>query len=534
MEMRRAILAFSLALLVIASGCLFKPPAEVHFSVDKTVVNPGDTIHLIVLINNTGKVGLTGATLLIKSEDFKILQEPQFPQVLPVGKSIQLVWILQAPRKPGVYDLKVSLELNDELKRTWTGFYSQFRITVSTEVPATSPIDVKIASPNLTTGGSIAKLKVSIHNIADLNVSIDEVSLTLLPGMEVVNHTKVPVTLEAGRTASVYYWIRAPYAYREGYISALVKYTVGDSKRSLAKSTFIKVVWRPWTENESVLKEAYGNNYQWLYSHFLVDEYWAKKYNSTPLFDSVELRKIALPLVNSSDSEVEAAQRLYEWVKTNYKIGGNTTTLNPSELLKKNTLSVAEAQILLTGMLKSVDIPARVVTLYNGTDCTINPITEFYTTDGWDVIDVRQGIVGSIDKFIASRRFPKIYQLVTENGYRIVAQDPQEMSGHEHVDVTPYFLINLQNRLLKQVSLKVKPELRSKLNLIMEGLDENEALYTLFLFSSAPDDELNSVLEKYSVGTIKKTIKPIYDFYWGVPWSWNFSRYWRIFMEGLP
>jgi len=532
--MRRVLVAFSLALLVIASGCLFKPPAEVHFSVDKTVVNPGDTIHLLVFVNNTGKVGLTGATLLIKSEGFKILQEPQFPNLLPVGKSVQLVWILQAPTKPGVYNLKVSLELNDELRRTWTGFYSQFRITVSTEVPATSPLELRVTSPNLTTGGSVTKLKLSIRNTADLDVSIDDVSLTLLPGMRMLNHTDVPVKVEAGKTAVVYYWIKTPYAYREGYVSVLVKYTIGDSKRSLAKSAFIEVVWRPWTESEAVLKEAYGNEYQWIYGRFLVDEYWAEKYNSTPLFESAELRKVALPIVNSSDSEVEAARKLYEWVRTSYEIGGNTTTLNPSEMLGKTTLSVAESQILLTGMLKSVNIPARVVTLYNGTDCTMNPITEFYTADGWYVIDVRQGIVGSVDEFIASVRFPKIYQLVTGGGYRIVAQAPRDMGGHEHVDVTPYFLIDLQDRLFNQVSQKVRPELRSKLSLVMDGLDENEALYTLFLFSAAPPDELNSVLEMYSVDTIKKTIKPIYEFYWDAPWDWNFRKYWRVFMEGLP
>ena len=532
--MRRTVILALLIFITVASGCLFKPPAEVQFSVDKTVVNPGDTIHLIVFINNTGKVGLTGATLFIKSEGFTVLQEPQFPQVLPVGKSVQLVWILQAPTKPGVYDLKVSLELNDELKRTWTGFYSQFRITVSNEVPAISPLDVEISAPNTTTGGSTEKIKVSIQNTADIAVSLDDVSLTLLPGMEVVNHTEIPAKLGAGRKVSVYYTVRTPYAYREGYISVLVRYTIGDSKRSIAKSSKITVIWRPWTKNESVLKEAYKNNYQWLYGRFLVDEYWVKKYNSTPIFDPATLRKVALPIVNSSTSEVEAAQKLYKWVVDNYRIGGNTTTLNPDEMLHKSTLSVPEAQILLTGLLKSVNIPARVVSLYNGTDCTINPITEFYTADGWDVIDVRQGIVGPVDEFIASKRFPKIYQLVTEKGYRIVAQAPQDMSGHEHVDVTPYFLINIQDRLFKQVSQKVKPELRSKLNLILEGLDDNEELYTLFLFSSAPADELNSVLEKYSVSTIQKTIKPIYDFYWGVPWSWNFTKYWRIFMEGLP
>jgi len=534
MEMRKVILVPILILMVAAAGCLFKPPAEVKFSVDKTVVSPGDTIHLIVFVNNTGKVGLTGATLILKSEDFRILQEPQFPQVLPVGDSVQLVWILQAPLKPGIYDLKVSLELNDELKRIWTGFYGQFRIKVSIEAPAVSPLEVEITSPNVTTGGSVTKLEVSIRNTAELDVSIDDVSITLLPGMEVVNHTAIPVKLGAGKATSVYYWVRVPYAYREGYISTLVEYAVGDSKRSLVKSAFIKVIWRPWTESEATLREAYKNNYQWLYGRFLVDEYWVEKYNSTPLFDSAGLREVALPVVNSSESEVEAAWKLYEWVKANYRIGGNTTTLNTMEMLNKSTLSVTEAQLLLTGLLKSVSIPARVVSLYNGTDCTINPMTEFYTADGWYVVDFRQGIVGSVDEFVASRRFPKVYQLVTEDGYRIVAHSPQDMVGHEHVDVTPYFLIDLQERMLRVVSQKVKPELRSKLNLIMEGLDENEALYAMFLFSAAPDDELNNVLEKYSVKEIQETIKPIYDFYWGVPWSWDFSKYWVIFREGLP
>ncbi len=532
--MRRTVPILLLVGIIMASGCLFRPPAEVHFSVDKTLVNPGGTIHLIVFINNTGKVGLTGATLLIKSEDFKVLQEPDFPSVLPVGKSLQLVWIIQAPTKPGAYDLKVSLELNDELKRTWTGFYSQFRITVGTEIPSTAPLEVKISAPETVIGGSTAEVGVFIRNKAGINVSLDDVFLTLLPGMEVTNHSEVPVRVAPGKTVSVYYRVKFPYAYRKGYISTLVKYTIGNSKRSLARSAMIRVIWQPWTQNEVVLKEAYGDNYRWLYGRFLVDAYWARKYNSTPTYDSAKLRKIALPLVNSSVSELGAAEELYKWLESNYKIGGNTSTLDTSEMIQKDTLSVSEAQILLTALLRSVGIPARVVTLYNGTDCTINPITEFYTADGWDVIDVRQGIVAPVDAFIASKRFPKMYQLITERGYRLVAQAPQDMVGHEHVDVTPYFLINIRDRLLKEVSQRVRPELRSKLNLVLEGFDENEELYTLFLFASAPPDQLNNVFTVYSVKEIRETVKPIYEFYWGVPWSWDFSKYWKIFLEGLP
>ncbi len=89
----------AVVLLVVASGCLFKPPAQVTFSVDKTSVYPGGIFHIIVTINNTGKVGITGVTLVLSRDDFRILQEPEFPKVLKVGEATQLIWVVQAPRK---------------------------------------------------------------------------------------------------------------------------------------------------------------------------------------------------------------------------------------------------------------------------------------------------------------------------------------------------------------------------------------------------------------------------------------------------
>ncbi|MDK2915090.1 MAG: hypothetical protein PWQ79_2005 [Thermococcaceae archaeon] len=534
MTMKRLLTIALLTLIVLTAGCLFKPPAEVRFSIDRSVVNPGDMIHLFVFINNTGKVGLTDAILKIEGDDFEILQEPDFPDVLPVGDSVQLVWIIRAPVKPGTYTLKLSLELVDALKRTWSGFYSSFRISVSSASPVQNPLKIKVSTPGSVRGGSEFNLLVEITNRGSEEIPLDELKLSLLPGMEIKEEPSLPAKIEPSRNLTLKYIIKAPYAHRDGYISAVLEYLSGNSKKSMAQSARITVIWQPWFELQETLKEAYGSNYRWISGGYLVDEYWVKAYNSTPTVDLTTLRQVALPIVEDSPSEVDAAKKLYSWLRTNYAIGGNTTTLNPSEMLSKKELSHEESQILLTALLRSVNVPARVVSLYNGTDCTLSPITEFYTPDGWHVIDVRQGIVGSREDFLASRRFPKIYQLTVNYGYRIVAQDPEEMKGHEHVDVTAYYLVNLQDRLYWKVSERVNPELRSTLGLVMEGMDENQALFTLFLFSSAPPDELNEVLKTYSAKTIRETIKPIYEFYWDTPWDWDFIKYWRVFREGLP
>jgi hypothetical protein len=103
--MRKVSLLALLVLIVLASACLFKPPAEVKFSIDTTVVPPGGTFHLIVTVNNTGKVGLVGATLILGNDNFQIVQEPAFPSMLKVGQSTQLVWIVRAPKRPGTYNL---------------------------------------------------------------------------------------------------------------------------------------------------------------------------------------------------------------------------------------------------------------------------------------------------------------------------------------------------------------------------------------------------------------------------------------------
>ncbi|ASI99647.1 transglutaminase domain-containing protein [Thermococcus celer] len=527
----RKLIPLLLILTVVVSGCLFKPPAEVKFSVDRTVVRPGETIHVMVLVNNTGKVGLTGATLVLSNDDFRILQEPRFPETLPVGRAVQLVWILKAPMRPGTYNLKLSLELTDELKRSWTGFYGQFRITVSSEVNPSLSVDLEVRAPEVITGGETANVTVVIRNRLDVPVELRDLTFNPLNGMKVVGAGDLPAKVDGNGEVRVTYRIEAPYAYRVGYISAILKYAVNGNEGSAIKSLQMKVVWRPWNRSEEVLKEAYGLNYHWITDGYIVDGYWMKTYNSTSAFDRAEFRETTLKIIGDSESEAQAAARIYDWMMGTYSLGDTTSSLDPSNILQQDRISYAEAQILITAMLRSVNVPARIITLSNGTDCTLRPMTEFYTADGWYIVDVKHGFTGSMDEYIASPYFPRLYQLVTKEGYRIVAQAPATLRGHEHVDVTGDFLANLEDRLLKTVSERLNPRLHSKLMRVMNDLDENQRLYALFLFASAPsNDDLNRVLDEYSTEKIEQDVKTLYEFYRDMTWREDFTRYWKVFV----
>jgi len=532
--MRKTLLPLLLILMVFASGCLFKPPAEVTFSVDRTTVPPGGTFHLIVTVNNTGKVGLVGATLILSNENFQIVQEPKFPSLLKVGQSVQLVWILRAPEKPGTYNLQVSLELRDELKRTWTGFYGHFRITVSKDINPPEEVRVNVTAPSTVRGGESFHVLVRLENRFNTPVQIVEANFTLLPGMEVVSAPTIPGQLGPGENVTLEYVIRAPFAYRNGFVSYIVKYSVYGYIKSVVKSFHMETIWKPWTANETTLREAYGLQYHWITSDYLVDAYWMRKFNSSSYFNPDNLRPVALRVIDNSTSDVAAAYRIYHWIVSNYSLGDTTATLEPEKILPQDRISYLEAQILATAMLRSIDIPARIVSLYNGTDCTLRPMTEFYTSDGWYVIDFRHGFIGPLDSYIASPYFPKVYQLVTRDGYRIVAQNPMVLVGHEHVDVTNQFMDNLENRLMNEVLNRVSPNLRSKFTLVLANMDPGERLYALFLFASAPQGELNNVLATWSTDKIEKTVKALYDFYRNIPWKDNFTYYWKIFIGEVP
>ncbi|NJE29646.1 transglutaminase domain-containing protein [Thermococcus sp. 18S1] len=530
MKMRKAILVPLLILIVVVSGCLFKPPAEVRFSVDRTVVAPDGTLHVIVFVNNTGKVGLTGATLVLGDDSFQILQEPKFPDVLPVGHSVQLVWILKAPAIPGYYNLKLSLELTDELKRTWTGFYGQFRIFVSEGAAPSDEIGLEISGPETLHGGETSTITVTIKNKLEAPIDLLDIRLDLLDGMRVVSADALPESISENGKITLRYTVKAPYAYRKGYISTILRYKIGSSEKSVIESVPLEVTWRPWNADSGTLKDAYDLKYHWITDGYLVDGYWSERYNSTPTFNRTELRNLTLKIIGNTSSEPGAAEAIYGWMMRTYSFGDTTSTLEPDKILLQDRLSYAEGQILTTAMLRSIDIPARIVTLYNGTDCTQRPVTEFYTTDGWYVVDIEHGFIGSLEEYLASPYFPRLYQIITEDGYRMVAQSPTELRGHEHVDVTGDFIANLEDRLISVVSGRLKPELRSKLTMVLNNLNENERLYALFLLSSAPNnDDLNRVMEEYSTKKIEQNVKTMYEFYRDMEWSDDFTRYWKIF-----
>ncbi len=530
MAMRRALVLVPLILIVMASGCLIKQPAQVTFQIDKTVVQPGGTIHLIVHVNNTGKVGLVGANLILGNVDFKILQEPKFPYLLKVGKETELVWILGAPSQPGTYNLKVSLELLDELNRTWTGFYKQFTIQVSPTATSPSNVELNVKAPSIINGGNEANVTVKIINRMNLSIELRQLTFNLPEGVKIIHSVNLPPVLGPRATLNLVYTIKTPYTYRYEYLTAILRYAIKGRGMDAISSIHIKIIWRPWTANESTLRAAYGLQYHWITDRYIVDGYWMKRYNSTSSFNRSRIAAITLPIVNGTNSELEAAEAIQKWMEERFSFGDITTTTDPERVLPQDRISYAEGQILMTAMLRSVNIPARIVTLFNGTDCTIHPITEFYTEDGWYVVDLAHNFIGSRDEYLATPYFPRIYQLVTQENYQLVAQSPTGKWGvHEHVDVTGDYLANLQERLLNVLMKKLDPELHSKVLTVITSLGTNQRIYALFLFNSAPKDDLNRVLNEYSTERIEQNVKTMYEFYRDIEWDENFTKYWRIF-----
>ncbi|WP_456395928.1 transglutaminase domain-containing protein [Thermococcus sp.] len=532
MVLMRKLLPLVLVLIILASGCLIKQPARVSFKIDKTVLKPGEDFHVIVTINNTGKVALVGANLLLKDDRFQVLQAPRFPSPLKVGESVELMWILKAPEKPGVYNLYLPLELEDELHRSWGGFYGQFSIrVVKGEVPIPSRgVEMNITVPPEVSGGSEFDVEVSIYNRGANSIDIYNVSLSLLDGMSVVERGRIPSTLQPKSSEKITYRIKAPYRYVSGYISATLRYVSKDTVKTLVESSKTVVIWKPWNVSNAVLMKAYGTKYHWITDEYIVDAYWNQKYNSTSRFNRTALRPYALPLIRRAKSDYEAAVAVYNWISWMSTRKSGNITLDPMEMIeRKESFGYTEGQILFTAMMRSLNIPSRIVSLYNGEDCTIDPVSEVYISGKWYVVDFRHGFIGTRDDYLATPYFPRIYQLLTEENYKLVAQSPEEMKGHEHVDVTPEYLVNIDERLSDIVFERLNPTLRSKVNKVLLRLDENERLYALFLFASAPEKDLNNVLGNYSEGRIEKRIKVLYEFYKNMPWSENFMKYWKLF-----
>ncbi|WP_324736321.1 transglutaminase-like domain-containing protein [Thermococcus sp. SY098] len=524
--------ALLLILVIFASGCLIKQPAVVTFEIDRTVVKAGGTFHIIVTINNTGKVAFIGADLAINNPDFKILQNPKFPSPLKVGEKVELVWIVKAPDKPGVYTIGVPLELIDELHRTWKGFYHEFTITVVKEETETKmtpgELSMNIKLPSTVSGGKIFNITVELKNSGMTPIEIGEVSVNLLDGLKIINRNRIPEKIYGGQSYKIVYQIDAPYRYVSGYVTVIVNYFENGNEKKEIVSRYIEITWAPWFANNETLRKAYGDKYYWIENKYLVDGYWIERFNSTPYANVSILRNYALPLVLKSKSEVEAAEKIYSWILTHYKFGDTTASIDPQKILQQNKISYAEGQLLFTAMMKSINVPSRIVSLYNGTDCIINPLSEFYSGGRWYVVDFKHGFIGTRDEYIATPYFPRVYQLLTQGNFKLVAQAPEELKGHEHIDVGPDYLANLKDKLMTQVEKKLNPMLKTKLTLMLNRMNENEQIFALFIFASAPEKELNEMLLKYNYKDIERSMTALYEFYKDKPWPDNFRKYWYI------
>ena len=121
--------------------------------------------------------------------------------------------------------------------------------------------------------------------------------------------------------------------------------------------------------------------------------------------------------------------------------------------------------------------------------------------------------------------------MLTQGVYNLVAHSPEELKGHEHLDVTPEYLVNIEKDLTEGVMDKLSPVLKPRLSMVLVDMGKNERIFTLFLFASAPGDELNLIFEKTTPKNLAKNIDALYSFYKDKPWPEDFREYWNILKE---
>ncbi|AIF69838.1 hypothetical protein PAP_07240 [Palaeococcus pacificus DY20341] len=531
--------ALFVAFLVLASGCIYKPPYTINFSLNKNVVEPGETFYITLTFNNTGKVAFVGMEDLSDIPDgFIVIRYPQFPRFLKVGESADLVWVLKAPLAPGTYPIKLRINFIDELHRAWFE-YREFVITVVKGSNSNSKnkegkllLNFGISSSTLE-GGEEFQLTLNLTNIGDKTVKVGEVNIYLSEGIELSSQSTLPDKIPPQETVLVNYTLKAKYMHSKGYITIFVSYNEGGTEVKKVLSGDVEVLWRPWIHDRETLKEAYKDKYGWIVDPYIVDGYWIKKYKAEITGDLESLTPYIKGLTEGAKSEVDAAKNVYNWIRDNYTFGDTTTALEPINIAEQRKISYDEGQILFVGMMRALNVPSRLVTLYNGGDCTLKAVSEFYSNGEWYVVDFERGFFGSRGEYIATSFFPRLYQMLTDGGYRLVAQAPEELKGHEHIDVTGEYTAKIKETLIEEIEKRTSPTGRIQLNKILMDMDENEQLFALFLLASAPKDELNYVLTKYSAGDIGKNIKTIHEFYKNKPYPDDFEEYWKILREGL-
>ncbi|MFA4640657.1 transglutaminase domain-containing protein [Pyrococcus kukulkanii] len=514
-------------IISLSLGCLIRPPAEVKFELDTNVIEPGGTFHLIVTINNTGKVGILGANLQIEGDDFIVVQSPELTSPLKVGESTKLIWTIKGPVIPGTYTLKAYLDIIDELHRIWRGNIYETTIKVVSKIHQNSKVDVKILAPNQTYGGKIITVPIVVTN--NLQYEIRVVNLDVnLGDLKVIEAPKGPMTILPNSTHTFPLKVKTPPEFERARIFVILEYSSPGGIGKKVSEKEITVLWQPWMLSEEEIREAYGNTSKWIFGDSIVDRYWENVYGSTSIINRKTLREGILPLVNDSKSDIEATKAIFNYIFTHFTFEDKgISTLNPQVLQNSTTLSPIEANLLMVAYLRSINVPARIVSVYNGVDCTEFPFVEAYISGKWYVIDFNHMFFGTREEFISSRWFPAIYQEIGIFNNKLVAVKPGG-DPHNHEDLSQLYLGITKESLLNALYNRLDKRTYMKIKELLALLDsENERIFALFLFSSGNPDEVENLLNTVNVEKLSGTIKAFYEFYYDIKWEEDFRVYWE-------
>ena len=521
--------------LVIFSGCIYKPPYVINISLNKPLLEAGETFYITMVFNNTGKVAFVKMEDLSEIPDnFIIVQSPQFPKTLKVGESARLVWVFRAPSTPGTYPLKLRFRFIDELNRPWFE-HKEFLVTVIEKKNKGGQGKLVMTfnlSSNKVNGGEEVTGFLNLTNLGDAPVKITSVLINPPRGATIISREEAPSAISPKDAEILNFTLKMGYSYFKGYVTVFVGYVENGQYRTDVLSSPIEVLWMPWKVDRETLKEVYGGNYYWIVNPYVVDGYWKEKYNAEIIGDIDSLREYTKGLTEGAISEVDAARNVFNWIKKNYSFGDTTTAVDPILIAQQRKISYDEGQILFVGMMRALNIPSRLVTLYDGSDCTLNAVSEFYSGGKWYVVDFKRDFFGSRAEYMSTPYFPRIYYLFAKGGYKLVAQAPEEVRGHEHVNVGAEYLSEMQDGILGVLKTRTTAYGKIKLDKIISTMQGDERIFALFLLASAPRNELNELLEGADIGEIEKNIKTIYEFYKDVPYPEDFRVYWKVLKEG--
>ncbi|ASJ17426.1 hypothetical protein A3L04_10260 [Thermococcus chitonophagus] len=513
-------------LISLSFGCLIKPPAEVKFELDTNVIEPGGIFHIIVTINNTGKVGIVGADLQIEGDDFVIVQSPKFPSPLKVGESTTLIWTLRGPMIPGTYTLRAYLDIIDELHRTWKGNIYEVTIKV-VKGGENSEINISLPGQNVTYGGKVVEMPLIIKNNLEAEVRITDIEVNS-GDLKVLKLPKTPIIVPPSSTVKGVISLETPPKFEKTKIFIILEYSskYGRGKKVLEKD--VTVLWQPWMLSEEEIIVAYGNISKWIFMNSVVDEYWERFYGSNSTINRRELRNDVVPLINGSKSDIEAAKAIFNYIVTHFTFEERgITTLNPQIIRSSATISPIEADILAVAYFRSINIPARLLAVYNGVDCTKYPFVEVYLSGRWYVIDFKHLFFGTREDYISSRWYPAVYQEIGIFGNELVALKP-DGKEHSHEDLTSVYVSNTEKTLMVALYNKVDPETYKKIKNVLALLDsKNEKIFALFLFNSGDPREVEDLLSKVNAQKLSGTIKAFYEFYYDIKWEEDFRVYWE-------